>query len=316
MLTVIIPAFNEEATVPSAAREIARVLEGREIDYELLFVDDGSKDGTARMIQQAAEENERVRGICFSRNFGKEAAMFAGLEAAKGDCAAVMDCDLQHPPEALLEMYELWEQGYEVIAGVKADRGKESLAYKLSAKTFYKMISGATGIDMAKASDFRLLDRRAVDALLEMPERGVFFRALSSWIGFKTAEVPFEVAERVAGKTKWSLRSLIKYAVRSLVSFTAAPMQIVTVLGVAFFIGALILGIQSLYMKFSGQALGGFTTVILIELIVGAVVMLSLGVIGGYIARIYDEIKCRPRYIISKRIQKKKQGCQNDETVL
>ncbi|MDR1002972.1 MAG: glycosyltransferase family 2 protein [Oscillospiraceae bacterium] len=300
MLSVVIPAYNEEEMIALAAFEISDVLKSNGIEYELIFVDDGSTDGTWTGISCEAKNSPHIRGLRFSRNFGKEAAIFAGLKSAKGDCVAVMDCDLQHPPKTLIAMYNMWEDGFEVVEGVKSSRGKESFLYKMSAKLFYSAISAATKVDMNSASDFKLLGRRAVDALIEMPERGAFFRALSSWIGFRTVSVPFEVAERARGESKWSTWKLMKYALTNIASFTSAPMQIVWVIGVLFFIGALVLGVQSLYMKFSGKALGGFTTVIIIELIIGAATMLSLGIIGSYIARIYEEIKCRPRYIVSE----------------
>lgn len=216
-----------------------------------------------------------------------------------------MDCDLQHPPEVLVKMYRLWEDGFQVIEGVKASRGKESFIHKMFAKTFYKIISDATGIDMSRASDFKLLDRQAADEFLKLPERNVFFRALSSWVGFKTAYVEFDVREREAGASKWSFKSLVKYAVNNITSFSAAPMQIVTFCGIVFFVFAVILGIQSLYMYFAGHAVAGFTTVILLLLLVGSILMFSLGVIGYYIAKIYDEVKMRPRYIISEVVKSK-----------
>ena len=199
MLSVVIPAYNEQEMVPVAAREIAAVLAAADIENELIFVDDGSKDATWAQIRAASGAAKNVRGVHFSRNFGKEAAIFAGLQHAKGDCVAVIDCDLQHPPEKLVEMYRLWEQGVQVIEGVKADRGKESVLHRLSAKIFYSLISRATKVDMSRASDFKLLDRRAVNVILTMREKRAFFRALSSWVGFTTAEVSYEVRERTAG---------------------------------------------------------------------------------------------------------------------
>ena len=193
MLSVILPSYNEEKMIATAAATISGILDGAGIDHELLFVDDGSRDATWTEIQKAARENGRVVGIHFSRNFGKEAAMFAGLEQARGDCAAVLDCDLQHPPEKLVEMYRLWEEGYEVVEGIKEDRGQESFLHRFAANSFYGLISRATGMDMAASSDFKLLDRKVVDTLNQMPERNVFFRALSFWVGFKRAEVSYRI---------------------------------------------------------------------------------------------------------------------------
>ena len=302
MLSIILPAYNEVKMINKVAGAIRQVLEKEDILYELIFVDDGSKDDTWLEIERAVKENPHIVGIHFSRNFGKESALFAGLVNASGECCAVMDCDLQHPPKALVEMYRLWEQGYEVVEGLKRSRGKEGVIHKASAAIFYKLISGTIKIDMSKASDFKLMDRQAVAALLSMPEKNAFFRALSSWIGYKTTSVEFDVQEREEGESKWSTWSLIKYAATNIVAFSAVPMQLVTIAGVFVFLMGIVLGIQSLYQYFSGHAVAGFTTVILLILIIGSIIMISLGIIGYYISKIYEEVKGRPRYLISRKI--------------
>jgi glycosyltransferase involved in cell wall biosynthesis len=299
-LSVIIPAYNEEKMIFNISKIISSLLENKNIPYELIFVNDGSKDDTWEKILYVCNQNKNIKGFNFSRNFGKEAAIFAGLTYANGDCCAVIDCDLQHPPETLLEMYKKWQEGYEVVEGIKASRGKESLLHKVAAKRFYSFISSATKIDMSRASDFKLLDKRAVNILRSMPEKHIFFRALSSWVGFKTTSVEFHVQERNAGNSKWTTSSLIKYAITNITSFSTAPMQLVTFTGILFLFFSIILGVQSLYNYFSGQSLEGFTTVVLLLLIVGSVIMLSLGIIGYYIAKIYEETKNRPRYIVSE----------------
>lgn len=301
-LSVVIPAYNEEAMIARAECAIIGSLNDAGIDFELLFINDGSKDGTWNEIAKACEKNPNVRGISFSRNFGKESAMFAGLAEAKGDCVVVIDCDLQHPPEKIVEMYHLWEQGYEIVEGVKASRGKESGLHALAAKCFYRLISEATKIDMSRASDFKLLDRKAVNVLLNMPEKNAFFRALSSWVGFKSIQIEYDVREREAGESKWSTKSLIQYALTNISSFTSVPMQIVTFLGIIMFVVTATIAIISLVQKLCGVALSGFTTVIILQCFIGSVVMISLGIIGFYIAKIYEEVKGRPRYIISERI--------------
>ena len=300
MLSVILPAYNEETMIPIAAETISRILDEAAIPFELLFVDDGSRDGTWEQIQAASAANKRVVGVHFSRNFGKEAAMFAGLEQARGDCCAVLDCDLQHPPEKLVEMYRLWEQGFEVVEGIKEDRGEETGFHRFAARSFYGLISRATGMNMADSSDFKLLDRKVVDTLNRMPERNVFFRALSFWVGFKRATVTYRVQERTAGESKWSTRSLIKYAINNIGSFSSAPLHIITVLGVVMLITALVFTVVALVQKFTGQALGGFTTVIILLLFSSSLIMISLGIIGYYLARVYEELKGRPRYIVSQ----------------
>lgn len=299
VLSVVIPAYNEAEMVEKTAGVLSRVLTRAEIDYELLFVDDGSSDGTWTLIRGLAGASPRVRGIHFSRNFGKESAIFAGLEYARGACAAVMDCDLQHPPETLVEMYRLWTQGYQVVEARKRSRGKENPLHKACAGLFYKLMSGAVHMDMRGASDFKLLDRKALDTLLRMPERNVFFRAMSSWIGYRCAAVEFDVREREAGQSKWSLRSLATYAVKNIASYTSAPMQLVTVAGVVFLLAAVALAVWNLARCFSGGALEGSTAVILLLLLMGSLIMISLGIIGYYLSKIYEEIKGRPRYIVS-----------------
>ena len=302
LLSVVLPAYNEEAMLGKAAKVLRTLLEQEKIEYELMFVDDGSKDKTWDCIVQASKEDRHVHGVHFSRNFGKESAIFAGLASASGDCVAVMDCDLQHPPQTLVEMYRKWEEGFEVVEGVKRSRGKESFLHAVSAGSFYKIMSSATKIDMTHASDFKLLDRKAVNAILEMPERNAFFRAQSSWIGFKTTNVAFDVQEREAGESKWNTRSLIRYAVSNIVGYSTAPMQVVTAAGIITFLLAVVIGIQTLVRYFAGKAVEGFTTVILLILIIGSLIMISLGMIGYYIARIYQEVQGRPRYIISKKV--------------
>lgn len=299
MLSIIIPAYNEEENIENTAKVISDLMNENGIDCEIIFVDDGSRDRTWQLIDNLTKNNPAVRGLKFSRNFGKEGAIFAGLKACLGDCAAVIDCDLQHPPEVMIEMYNLWKQGYEVVEAVKADRGKESLLYKMFAKSFYRMMKNSANINLDRASDYKLMDRKVVDALNEMPERLTFFRALSSWVGFKTTQVEFVVAPRNAGTTKWSFKKLFKFALNNITSFTALPMQIITVTGVICVIGAIVLAIQTLVNFFCGNAADGFTTVILLLLIIGSVLMIGLGIVGYYISKIYEEIKFRPRYIVS-----------------
>ena len=299
-LSVIIPAYNEEQNIDNISSVVSSLLEDNNIEYEIVFVNDGSRDNTWEVISQRCNKNQNIKGFNFSRNFGKEAAIFAGLTYATGDCCAVIDADLQHPPETLIKMYEKWQDGYEIVEGVKASRGKESFLHKVAAKNFYSLISKATNIDMSRASDFKLLDRKAVNILRSMPEKHIFFRALSSWVGFKTTSVEFHVQEREVGESKWSTYSLFKYAITNITSFSTAPMQIVTLTGVIFAIFSVILGIQSLYMNFTGKSLEGFTTVILLLLIIGSIIMLSLGIIGYYISKIYEETQNRPRFIVSE----------------
>ena len=306
MLSVIIPSYNEELNIELAAETVTGLLKKEQIECEIIFIDDGSKDKTYEKICECAEKYNEVKGLTFSRNFGKEAAIYAGLQESKGDCAVILDCDLQFPPEKMLEMYSLWQEGFEVVEGVKADRGKESIFYKLFAKSFYKLMSYFVGVDMQSTSDFKLVDRKVIDALLSLPERNTFFRALSFWSGFKATQVEFVVRERENGKSKWNFKGLAKYAISNVTSFTTAPLQLITVFGsiLLLFLGGM--SIQTLVRFFLGKSAEGFTTVILLLLLIGGSLMMALGIIGYYIARIYEEVKGRPRYIISKKTKEEK----------
>ena len=301
MLSVIIPAYNEEEMIKKTSETIFGILDGENIDFELLFINDVSSDNTWKAITEEAARNKKVKGVCFSRNFGKESAVFAGIAEATGDCCVVLDCDLQHPPEKIVEMYRLWEQGYEIVEGVKTSRGKESAMHSFAAKSFYNIMSDAVGFDMSRASDYKLLDRKAMNVLLNMNEKNAFFRALSSWIGFKSTEVTYDVREREAGESKWSTRSLIKYAINNITSFTSAPLHLITISGWIVAILGLGFSVEALYRHFFiGNDQPGFTTVIILICFTAAMIMIGQGIIGIYISKIYDEVKGRPRYIIDK----------------
>ncbi len=300
LLSIVLPAYNEEQNISNTARVLSSVLTENQIEYELVFISDGSRDGTFEEIRKEAERDPRIKGAEFSRNFGKEAGIFAGLAMASGDAVIVMDCDLQHPPGVIPEMWEKWKAGAEIVEGIKKSRGKESLGHKLSAGLFYKIMSRLIKMDMNASSDFKLLDRKVVDVLLELPERNTFFRALTFWSGFRTETVSYEVQERQYGESKWSFFSLMKYAVANATSFSTLPLQLVTVMGMISILFSVILAVQTLVKYLMGTAVEGFTTVILLILIIGGFLMLSLGIIGHYIARIYEEVKGRPKYIISR----------------
>ena len=300
LLSIVLPAYNEEQNIANTAEVLKNCLVSAGIDYELVFISDGSKDATFKEILKAAGADPRIKGAEFSRNFGKEAGIFAGLELTTGDAVIVMDCDLQHPPQVIPEMWEKWQNGAEIVEGIKKSRGEESLGYKLSAGLFYKIMSKLIKMDMNASSDFKLLDRKVVKVLLELPERKTFFRALTFWAGFQTETVEYEVQERQFGESKWSFWSLMRYAITNATSFSTLPLQMVTVMGIASILFSVILAVQTLVKYLFGNAVEGFTTVILLILIIGGFIMLSMGIIGHYISRIYEEVKGRPKYIISK----------------
>lgn len=298
LLSIVIPAYNEEENIRNTALVVGSVMDEAQIPYEIIFVSDGSTDNTYGLVAQLAKEDRRIRGLEFSRNFGKEPAMFAGLSAIKGGCAVVMDCDLQHPPKTIVKMYRKWLEGFEVVEGMKNTRGKESPFHRFFATTFYSIISAFTGFDMENSSDFKLLDKKVVQVLLDMPERKTFFRAMSFWAGFKSCQVHYNVAQRAYGTTKWSFFKLARYAISNIVSYSTRPLTFVSYMGVLSLLGGLIVAIQTLVRWLSGRSLEGFTTVILLLLFLGGGILLGLGIIGGYISAIYQEVKKRPRYVV------------------
>ena len=305
LLSVIVPAYNEKENIQPLCGRVREALESDGIDYELLLVDDGSRDGTFSEIERCAKEDARVRGACFTRNFGKEAAISAGIALCRGDCAVVMDGDLQHPAQAIPRMYRLWQDGYEIVEGVKNDRGEEKKAQKLFARTFYALISRLTHMDMQNTSDFKLMDRRVLEVLKNLPEHSTFFRGLTFWTGFRMTKVGYDVAPRLHGSTKWSFHSLVRYAINNITNFSSAPLRLITLMGNVMLLLSFALIVQSLYKYFTHQAAEGFTTVILLLLLIGGLITTSLGIIGHYISKIYDEVKARPKYLISRQTEAK-----------
>jgi polyisoprenyl-phosphate glycosyltransferase len=255
-------------------------------------------------IKDEARMWRDLRAIRLSRNFGKELALCAGLERARGNAVIVMDGDGQHPPSLLPVMVETWRSsGADIVQAVKIKRGPESFTGKLGAFLFYLILNKLSGFQLKGASDFKLINRKVTDTWLAMRERNVFFRGMTAWMGFNAVQVPFEVAARRGGKSGWSYLRRAKLALMGITTFSSFPLHLVTFAGVIFFFFAIGLGIQTLYLKLTGQAFTGFTTVILLELIIASLLMISLGIIGEYLARIYEEVKGRPRYIITESIE-------------
>lgn len=308
LLSVVMPVYNE-TNIEVGVKRVMSVLEGADIPYEIILVDDGSKNDSFNQISELALKYDTVVAIGLSRNFGKEHALCAGLDNVSGDCCICMDSDMQHPPEYIPEMYRLWkEEKYEVVEGIKKARIKESIVYRLCAKNFYRVLNKMSGIDLQNASDFRLLDREALEAWKSLPERVPFFRGMSSWIGFRRTQVYFEVEEREFGETKWTLKGLIRLAIDSITSYSSVPLYFSTMFGAILMIFFFALFVQTLFMKINGHAQDGFTTVIILQLVIGAITMINIGIIGIYIKKIYEETKGRPRYIIRKIIKKEKEN--------
>lgn len=299
-ISLIMPVYNEGDHIETSVPVVIDVIEKCDIDYEMILVDDGSTDDSWRKIEGLSKKDVHIKAIRLSRNFGKEAAIWAALDNAHTDAVLLMDADLQDPPEMIPVFIDEWKKGAEVVEGVKKHRGHESLIYKLCASVFYKVMSKSSGIQLKNASDFKLLDRKVVDAMKLMPERITFFRGMSAWVGFERKQVPFEVKKRVKGKSKWSTKKLIRLAVTSVTSYTTAPLHFITALGWIMLVCAIVLGAQTLIRFCLGMSLEGFTTVILLLLFIGSILMISLGIIGIYLVNIYNETKQRPRYIISK----------------
>jgi dolichol-phosphate mannosyltransferase len=309
-LSLVIPVYQEGSHIRNSIGVIEEILKENRIVYEFVLIDDGSKDNTWSEMKALASENDKVTILRLSRNFGKESALCAGLEYADGDMVLVMDADLQHPPALIPEMVKAWrDEGYDVVEGIKNSRGKENPIYKVCAKFFYYILYKTSDIHLGKASDFKLLDRKVVEAWKEMPERAIFFRGMSAWLGFDRKQLGFDVADRVNGKTKWSLLRLIRLASNAITSYTSVPLHCITLLGISMFFITLIMGVQTLFMKFSGRASSGFTTVILLQLLIGSAIMTSLGMIGIYLTKIYKEVKGRPRYLVSKCIKGGEKKC-------
>ena len=306
-ISIIIPCYNEEAALPYFFTEIRKVADSMTATYELcfefIFVNDGSKDGTLNLLREFAAEDNRVRYISFSRNFGKEAAMYAGFQHAAGDFAVLMDADLQHPPDMLEEMYlAITEEGFDIAAARRVSRKGEPPIRSFFARCFYRLINKISRAEFVDgASDFRMLSRRAADALLEMREYNRFSKGIFGWVGFQTKWIPYENVERVAGETNWSFWKLFLYSLDGIIAFSTAPLTVAFVVGVLFclaaFIGIVIIVVKTLIW---GDPVAGFPTLACLLLLIGGSIQLSLGIIGQYLAKTYLETKRRPVYIIAE----------------
>ncbi len=302
--SIVLPVYKEADHITAVLTEICAALENAGEAFELVLVDDGSPDATWSVLTEATSRFPMLRAVRLSRNFGKEHALCAGLDMAKGDAVIVMDADGQHPPSLLPEMIRTWrETGADIVDATKVHRGAESTFNKLSARLFYTLWNKLSGFQLTGASDFKLLNRRAVDAYLQMEERNVFFRGMTAWLGFARAQVPFEVATRGSGASNWSVLKRVQLAVDGISGFSALPLHLVTIAGVVFFFFSLLFGMYTLWLQISGRSVDGFATVILLLLIIGSLLMISLGIIGIYLARIYEEIKRRPRYVVAQTIE-------------
>ncbi len=304
-LSVVVPVHNEEAMLSEMTTTLRAVLDALDMEYEIIFIDDGSTDLTWLKIVEFSSVFSSIHGIQLSRCFGKEAALSAGLEHVTGDLVVVMDGDLQHPPELIPQMLEMLEEGQvDIVDGVKKNRPDQSYLHKQSSRIFNHLFTSLTGYSLANATDYKLFNHKVLAAWRQMPEKNTFFRGMSSWVGFSHVELPFDVEPRSAGETKWSFFSLLGLAFTAITSFSSSILHFITIAGVLFTLFAFILGLHTLYMKISGSSIDGFTTVILLLLIIGSALMLGIGILGEYVARIFEEVKERPRYIIRNKTEK------------
>ncbi|MCU7904605.1 MAG: glycosyltransferase family 2 protein [Candidatus Thiodiazotropha sp. (ex Epidulcina cf. delphinae)] len=306
LISLIIPIYNEQPGLAQLWQTLAEILNNCEQKFEVILVDDGSTDKSWQSITALTHTDSdavRVYGLRLSRNFGKEAAILAGLHQASGNAAIVMDADLQHPPSMIPQMLSIWDNGkVEIVEAVKRRRQNESLLHRFSAKLYYRTFNLSSGLNIGDSSDFKLLDRRVVDQYIALPEVGRYFRGLTAWLGFHAVAMEFDPPQRQIGRSRWSIGKLLDLARSSIISFSSLPLRSLTWLGglgVLFSIG---FTLQTLWYKWQGFAEEGFPTVILLILGMGSMTLLGLGLIGEYIAEIYWEVKHRPSYIISQSI--------------
>ncbi|MBQ9356900.1 MAG: glycosyltransferase family 2 protein [Prevotella sp.] len=302
-VTLIVPAFNEEESLrPFYEQTLMTIDQLEDYDFELLFINDGSTDATQEILKELAAKDKRVAYIALSRNFGKEAAMLAGFDHARGDCAIVMDADLQHPPHVITEMLEQWELGYNDVYARRRTRGRESWLRRRLTMLFYRILARSSRYDVLQnVGDFRLLDRKCINALRELRETERYTKGLYSWIGFRKKEILFNQEERRYGKSHWSLLQLSGLAIEGFVSFSTAPLRLATVMGMLTGLGAFVYLIYTFVKAIAyGDPVAGYPTIICVMLFLGSVQLICIGIIGEYLGRVFNETKNRPNYLVEE----------------
>lgn len=300
LLSIIVPLHNEAAALGIFMQNLIAVLVSLKADYEIVLVDDGSVDNTWNCIKDIVETENAVHGLRFTRNFGKEAAILAGLQTVRGEAAIVMDGDGQHPPELIPALFNAWRQGYAIAAAQKQARPNDSWTTSVSARLFGYILKWLSGLDLINSSDYRLLDRAVINALLACPEKVRFFRGMTSWTGFSTRYIPFSVPARIAGESRWSSFALTKMAVHALISYSAKPLYYLFGAGLTGLLLSVLLAVQALYSWMAGIAVSGWTSLTLVILFFGSANLLGLGILGIYLAQLFDEVKARPVYLIAE----------------
>ncbi|OPY12139.1 MAG: hypothetical protein A4E66_01216 [Syntrophus sp. PtaB.Bin001] len=300
MLSIILPAYNEEENIEVIYERIKNVLTGSEYKYEIIFVDDGSTDNTERNILNLIQTDKAVKLISFSRNFGHQSALIAGYSNCNGDAAITLDCDLEHPPELIKDLIKKWESGYDIVNAIRIDANKNASFKKYSSRYFYRLFSVFTDVKLEEGSaDFRLIDKKIIDNIKNLGERELFLRGIFGWLGFKTTNVQYLPNKRFSGTTKYSMRKMVSFALTGITSFSVVPLRM------AALTGFLVAALTSIYMAYAlasalliGNVLDGWTSLILAVLFLGGVQLIAIGVLGEYIGKIFIEIKGRPRYVI------------------
>lgn len=308
-ISVLVPCYNEEASLPLLYTELVKVMNScQSYDWEVLFINDGSRDNTLSVIKDLRQRDMRVSYVDLSRNFGKENAMLAGFDYVTGDCMVIMDADLQHPPHVILKMLEKWEEGYEDVYAKRITRGKESWIRKKASLLFYSLLQKTTRIEILQnVGDFRLLDRCCIEALKSLRESERYTKGMFCWIGFKKTSVDFEQKDRVAGKSTWNYWSLFNLAIEGITSFTTTPLRFSSILG--FIIAILSFGLMLFHLVKAliwGDPIQGFPTLVVLILFLGGIQLLSIGIVGEYLGRVFNESKHRPVYIVREYNGKKK----------
>ncbi len=300
-LQVLIPIYNEQEAFYECFLKIDEVLRDDGFEPKFFIIDDGSKDDTWGLLKKISKEKPYVRAFRLSRNFGKEVALFAGVDMLEDELTVVMDGDLQHPPKYVKKMYdEMHSKNCDIVEGIKASRGKESLSYKIFAKSFYKLLKLASGLSMDNSSDFKLISGRVIKSLKDFDERHIFFRGLVNYVGFDKRKIEFEVEDRKGGKSSFNFRKLSILAIDAVISYTGKLLYLVFGSSIIFLLFSIIMVINTLYNYFSNKSVSGFSTVIILILLSSSLVMMSLGIIGVYLSRVYEEVKGRPIYIIKE----------------
>ncbi len=316
VISVAVPVFNEIESLPELHRRLVEVMSAQGDPWELILIDDGSTDGSREWIEANAKSDSHIQPVIFARNFGHQIAVTAGLDTCRGQAVIIMDADLQDPPEVIPQLIEKWREGYEVVYAVRAEREGETWFKKMTAAFFYRLINRITDVEIPlDTGDFRLMDRQVIDALTSMREKHRFPRAMVAWVGFRQTGVPYPRAARFAGETKYPFRKMLRLALNAITGFSYFPLQIATYLGfVSAGLSILAIPLVVVLRLIGNEAFFGQASTLIAVLFLGGVQLISLGILGEYIGRLYDEAKGRPLYIIRKQLEKSKNGIDERST--